>query len=129
MSEPYCAAVRVVLPHHDGTEQVLDRDQPGLVTTIPIIIEVVITLHQEGRVVEDGGEPVQLYLPAALTRREREVLSLVAQHYSNRMIAEQLVLSVDTVKTYVSHILEKLAVSNRYEAAEVARRARVQWQA
>ena len=112
MATPYHAAVPV-LP----TDEAADQEPTG-----PIVIEVIIRVQQGGRAEEAAPAPAFLPLPAALTRREREVLNLVAQHYSNRMIAEQLVLSVDTVKTYVSHILEKLAVSNRYEAAEFARR-------
>ena len=110
-ASPYHAAVRV-LPTDEAPEQ----EQAG-----PIVIEVIIRV-QDGRAAEVAPAPALLPLPATLTRREREVLDLLVQHYSNRMIAERLVLSVDTVKTYVSHILEKLAVSNRYEAAEIARR-------
>lgn len=57
--------------------------------------------------------------PAAknLTKREREILSLVAEGLSNREIAEKLVLSPETVKSHVAAILEKLNVSDRTQAA------------
>ena len=57
--------------------------------------------------------------PAAknLTKREREILSLVAEGMSNREIAEKLVLSPETVKSHVAAILEKLNVSDRTQAA------------
>jgi len=57
--------------------------------------------------------------PAAknLTKREREILALVAEGLSNREIAERLVLSPETVKSHVAAILEKLNVSDRTQAA------------
>jgi DNA-binding NarL/FixJ family response regulator len=57
-----------------------------------------------------------------LTPREAEVLGLVARGYTNRQIAEQLVISVKTASVHVSHILAKLQVQNRVEAAAIAHR-------
>lgn len=57
-----------------------------------------------------------------LTDREQEVLGLLAQGYSNREIAEQLVLTEGTVKNHVSNILGKLQAENRTQAADIARR-------
>jgi len=59
----------------------------------------------------------------ALSRREREVLSLVAQGLTNEQIAEVLGLSRATVKTHVEHIIGKLGVSDRTQAAVWAARA------
>jgi DNA-binding NarL/FixJ family response regulator len=53
----------------------------------------------------------------ALTGRESEVLLLLAHGKSNRSIARELVIGEVTVRTHVSHILDKLGVSNRVEAA------------
>ena len=54
-----------------------------------------------------------------LTPREREVLSLIGQGYSNQRIAEQLIIECGTVKNHVHNILKKLNASNRREAAAV----------
>ena len=57
-------------------------------------------------------------LPAGrLSRRELEVLQLLTQGQTNREIAQRLYLSVSTVKIHVEHILAKLSVSDRTQAA------------
>jgi predicted ATPase/DNA-binding CsgD family transcriptional regulator len=56
-----------------------------------------------------------------LTRREKDVLALLSGNLSNREIAEQLVVSVNTVKWYVRQIIAKLGVQNRRQAVERAR--------
>jgi len=53
----------------------------------------------------------------ALTEREREVLSHVALGETNAMIAEALIVSRSTVKAHVEHIIGKLGVSDRTQAA------------
>jgi two-component system, NarL family, response regulator DevR len=55
-----------------------------------------------------------------LTEREREVLALVARGYTNKQIAEALFVSEKTARNHVSHILEKLGLSRRSEAAAFA---------
>ena len=57
-----------------------------------------------------------------LTPREAEVLTLVARGYTNREIAAALVISVKTASVHVSHILRKLGVPNRFEAAAIVHR-------
>ena len=59
--------------------------------------------------------------PDGLTRREREVLALVAQRYSNREIADALVLSRRTVERHLANIFSKLDVSSRRQAAVYSR--------
>jgi LuxR family transcriptional regulator, maltose regulon positive regulatory protein len=56
-----------------------------------------------------------------LTARELEILALLAAGAPNSRIAEQLVVSLDTVKKHVSHILGKLGAANRTEAVTRAR--------
>jgi DNA-binding NarL/FixJ family response regulator len=57
-----------------------------------------------------------------LTRREREVLGLVAQGWTNRQIAESLFISENTAGVHVSNILGKLGAATRTEAASIAAR-------
>lgn len=55
-----------------------------------------------------------------LTEREREVLTLVARGYTNKQIADALTVTEKTARNHVSHILEKLGLSRRSEAAVFA---------
>jgi DNA-binding NarL/FixJ family response regulator len=66
-----------------------------------------------GATVAVGGDNEE----AELTPRELEVLELLAQGLSNNEIAEKLFVSGQTVKTHVRHIMEKMAVSDRTQAA------------
>jgi LuxR family maltose regulon positive regulatory protein len=60
-------------------------------------------------------------LPEPLTDRETDVLWLIAAGKPNQRIAQELVVSVDTVKKHVSHLLGKLGAANRTEAVTRAR--------
>ena len=63
----------------------------------------------------------QHVLPEPLSVRELEVLRLLARGASNQEIAEELVITLDTVKRHVSNILSKLGASNRTQAVMRAR--------
>ena len=58
-----------------------------------------------------------------LTAREREILSLIAQGKENHEIAETLFISLSTAKNHVAHVLDKLGMENRVQAAVYAVRA------
>ncbi len=54
-----------------------------------------------------------------LSAREREILQMLADGHSNREVSEQLVVSVETVKTHVKHILAKLEAEHRTQAVAI----------
>jgi LuxR family maltose regulon positive regulatory protein len=60
-------------------------------------------------------------LAEQLTARELEILMLLGAGMPNARIAEELVITVDTVKKHVSHLLGKLGAANRTEAVARAR--------
>jgi DNA-binding NarL/FixJ family response regulator len=55
-----------------------------------------------------------------LTERERDVLKCMVQGMNNNEIAEQLVVSLGTVKFHISNIFQKLGVDSRVEAVKLA---------
>ena len=67
-----------------------------------------------------SGEPDDRY--EELTPREREVLELIGRGYSNKRIAVELGAAEKTVKNHVSHVLAKLGVADRTQAALYASR-------
>jgi NarL family two-component system response regulator YdfI len=81
----------------------------GLVVTAP---ELLADPHAASDLIEDLIEP--------LTAREFEVLDLVAEGLSNKLIAHRLSISEHTVKTHVASIFAKLGASSRTEAVSQA---------
>jgi two-component system, NarL family, response regulator LiaR len=84
--------------------------------------EAVIDPTVAGRLVRalaDGSSPRPAE-EARLTRREREVLELIVGGRSNKRIALELGISEKTVKTHVGHVLAKLGVTDRTQAALLA---------
>ena len=71
-----------------------------------------------GRPAPDPG-PAGIVDP--LTSRELEVLEMLAAGRSNQAIARELVVTLDTVKKHVGHVLGKLGAANRTEAVARAR--------
>ena len=93
-----------------------------------IRVELATQLLNELRAHLDQESPRPVRVPETgetLTSREVEVLRLIAAGASNRGIAEQLVISERTVKTHITHILGKLGVSSRTQAAALARELRL----
>lgn len=67
---------------------------------------------------EEAASPA----PVSLTQREREVIALLAEGASNKLIARRLDISVHTAKFHVAAILEKLGAVNRTDAIAIAMR-------
>ena len=78
--------------------------------------EVFVTRNEE--FVLNAGLVAQL----ELSRRELEILGLLAQGYSNQEIAAKLFVSLSTVKTHIQNLFEKLEVKRRIQAVEKAKR-------
>jgi DNA-binding NarL/FixJ family response regulator len=78
-----------------------------------------VTLHPDGdtRVATTAGGPGDEL--GALTGREREVLSAVAEGLTNREIGQRLFISERTVGVHVGHIFDKLQVRTRVQASRV----------
>ena len=69
------------------------------------------------RLVDAIAQPAGEAAPERLTAREQEVLALIARGYSNKRIARELGIAEKTVKTHVGHVLAKLGVTDRTQAA------------
>jgi DNA-binding NarL/FixJ family response regulator len=84
---------------------------PSLLTR-PLFSQIVSHATHERK-----GNP---YASVRMTSREREVIALIAEGLSNKEIAQRLSLAIDTVKSHVHTILEKLALHTRLEIASFA---------
>jgi two-component system, NarL family, response regulator LiaR len=85
--------------------------------------EALLDTTVAARLVEAISQPPGEAGHDALTAREREVLALIVRGLSNKRIALELGVSEKTVKTHVGHVLAKLGVSDRTQAALHAVRA------
>lgn len=81
---------------------------------------LVVATAPSASVTPAASLPSAMAIPYALSQREREVLRLVAQRLTDKEIGEALFISPRTAMTHVSHILAKLGVASRREAAAVA---------
>jgi DNA-binding NarL/FixJ family response regulator len=83
------------------------------------LLDPAVTREVTDRLVELSEQTADPRI-ADLTEREREVLRLIARGRTNKEIAESLVISPATARNHVSHILEKLGMRSRSEAAALA---------
>jgi len=81
-------------------------------------IERVVAGERVGFDTDASGRPASRVVD--LSDRESEVLALIAQGLTNAQIADELYLSIETVKTYVKRLYAKLDVHNRAQAAVAA---------
>ena len=83
-----------------------------------LVEELLWTAAGERLAVSANHDPWQ-----ALTPREREAAALACMGYTNREIARQMVISPNTVKTHMRHVLRKFSVSSKIEL----RRSQAEW--
>ncbi|MGA2403339.1 MAG: response regulator transcription factor [Syntrophobacteraceae bacterium] len=86
-----------------------------------IVSPFLINLAME-RDTADTEEPV---VPITLTQREKDILKAIIHGQSNKEISDALFISIETVKSHIKSIYQKLQVRNRVEAALVAMRKRL----
>jgi DNA-binding NarL/FixJ family response regulator len=67
-----------------------------------------------------GEEKASLMESVRMTKREREVIDLIAEGLSNKEIAQRLSIATYTVKSHVHNILDKLALHTRLQVASYA---------
>jgi NarL family two-component system response regulator LiaR len=77
------------------------------------LLDPVIAARLVDAIAQPPGEPAH----ERLTAREQEVLGLIARGYANKRIALELGIAEKTVKTHVGHVLAKLGVTDRTQAA------------
>ncbi len=83
-----------------------------------VLIEKEIYIHQNNNLAQNEIEILRL----GLSKRELEVLGLLSGGLSNQEIADQLFVSLNTIKTHCSRLFEKLEVKSRTQAMEKAKR-------
>jgi DNA-binding NarL/FixJ family response regulator len=112
------------MPPAELIEAVLDVNRGQPIIASAMAARMLRDLPTAGSVRRPGrsGGRLDAELRESLTEREQEVLSLLARGLRNREIADTLVVSEPTIKTHVRHIMEKLHVRNRAEAAVYAAR-------
>ena len=83
-----------------------------------VVIEKEVYVNRNENFVLDTSLVSQL----ELSKRELEILGLLAQGHSNQEIAAKLFVSLSTVKTHIQNLFEKLDVKRRTQAVEMAKR-------
>ena len=83
-----------------------------------VVVEKEIYVQRNENFVLDTSLVAQL----ELSKRELEILNLLARGYSNQEIAAKLFVSLSTVKTHIQNLFEKLDVKRRIQAVEKAKR-------
>jgi DNA-binding NarL/FixJ family response regulator len=99
-----------------GSRGILKKTVP-----IPVMLDCLRTVARDQIWTESfyGASESRLSLPRprALTRREHEIIALVARGLKNREIAERLAIATGTVKIHIMHIFEKTGIRDRFELA------------
>lgn len=86
-----------------------------------VVIEKEVYVNRNENFVQDTSLIAQL----ELSKRELEILSLMAEGHSNQEMAAQLFISLNTIKTHNQNLFEKLDVKRRIQAVEKAKRLNI----
>lgn len=111
----------------DGFRRIFSREQ-GIHLHADLLEALQLMAQRDGRSAHDltvdliaSGYAQQqvswelMHCWRTLTPREREVVALICRNYTNRQIADHLVVSIETVRSHVCHSLRKFGVHNRRE--------------
>ncbi|MCZ6616941.1 MAG: response regulator transcription factor [Gammaproteobacteria bacterium] len=98
-----------------GVRGYLLKDSPG-----DVLPNAIRTVYAGGRVIDPALAAQAWSEPDPLSERERQVLKLCAEGWSNARIAGELGLHEGTVRNYVSEAISKLDATNRVDAARIA---------
>jgi DNA-binding NarL/FixJ family response regulator len=106
------AGVRAVMP--------LDATAEELAAALRAVHRGLVVLHPDALVATAAAATLDAHAPGDLTSREMEIVEMMAEGLSNRVIAGRLGISGHTVKFHVASILAKLRASSRTEAVMIA---------
>ncbi len=106
----YCSKSIKINELYDVIRTVLD----GATWLDPAIAGYVLEILKTGTGLSDAPKNADKF---NLTNREKEILTLIAEGKCNKTIADELVLSLHTVKNHVKSIIQKLSVVDRTQAA------------
>ncbi|WP_444994704.1 helix-turn-helix domain-containing protein [Aliikangiella sp. IMCC44359] len=92
-----------------------------LVGSAFLVIGFIVSQHLFNRAEASSQVDIDEKRLADFTQREQEILVLLSEGYTNKEIAKSLDISPNTVKTHLSSVYDKLAVSNRTQAVAEAK--------
>lgn len=105
------------LPAEEIAEAIRKVQTGGVVMPPPIAAKVVAELSRRSAPAAPPAPQVDQRALQELTEREREVLRLLGQGFSNKEIGEALFITEGTAKNHVSNVIEKLGLRDRTQAA------------
>lgn len=112
------AGARGYLTKDAGAEEI--REALERVTRGQAAIDPAVQHHLVSAIATGPSTTPAPQLPAGLTQREAEVLTLIAQGLSNIEIADQLAVSETTIKSHINHLFAKTGVRDRAQAVTYA---------
>lgn len=128
-----CAGNGMALVHKSfpGLHEVVVR--PTFVLLVTLVTGLLITMVRQEYAIEELTQPAsakseleqiveQVAQEFQLSEREREVMALIGQGYTASAVAEQLVISINTVNTHIRNIYRKLGIHKRSELISYLRR-------